>query len=117
MNAGQVQKAKGEMEQSFGQMGDELQEWRAKHPMASFDEIARQVTPRRRALMGQLLVQLACQNGDGEVVEGVACPTCGQAMSYKGRPKREVEQLEGESELGRAYYPCAPCEGGHFPPG
>ena len=67
--------------------------------------------------MGQLLAQLACQHGDGEVVEGVSCPECGQAMSYKGSPRREVEHLEGEMELVRAYYYCAPCEGGLFPPG
>lgn len=111
------QKAKAEMQQAFEAMWEELYTWRDQHPGASFDEIVAQVTPQRRVLMGQVLAQLACQHGDGEVVEGVRCPECGQAMSYKGRPRREVEHLEGETELVRAYYYCAHCESGLFPPG
>lgn len=117
MSIVQPEKAKAEMQAAFEQMWEELHGWRAAHPEASFDEIAGQVTPRRRALMGQLLAQLACQQGDGEVVEGVNCPECGQAMSYKGTPQRAVEHLEGEMEIGRAYYYCAHCESGLFPPG
>jgi len=113
----QAEKAKAEAQQAFEQMWEELYQWRAEHPEASFDEVAAQVTPRRRAVMGQLLAQLACQHGDGEVVEGVVCPDCGQAMSYKGKPKREVTHLEGELEIARAYYYCADCESGLFPPG
>lgn len=109
--------AKAEMQAAFEQMWDELHQWREEHPGASFDEIAAQVSPRRRALMGQLMAQLAGQHGDGEVVEGVSCPECGQAMSYKGRPQREVEHLEGETGLRRAYYYCAQCAAGLFPPG
>ena len=111
------QRAKAEMQQAFEQMWEDLYEWRAGHPTASFDEIAGQVTPRRRALMGQVLAHLACQHGDGAVVAGVRCPDCGQAMSYKGTPSRAVEHLEGEMELVRAYYYCAHCESGLFPPG
>lgn len=117
MSVVRPEKAKAEMQQAFEQMWEELHQWRAEHPTASFDEIAGQVTPRRQALMGQLLGQLAGQHGDGEVNEGVSCPECGQAMSYKGRPKREVGHLEGEMELVRAYYYCADCESGLFPPG
>jgi hypothetical protein len=117
MSVERPEKAKEAMQQAFEQMWEELHGWREKHPAASFDEIAAQATPRRRALMGQLLAQLACQHGDGEVVEGLRCPDCGQAMSYKGRPRREVEHLEGETELARAYYYCAQCESGFFPPG
>ncbi len=34
-------------------MYEELRLWRDAHPEASFDEIASQVTPRRRELMGE----------------------------------------------------------------
>lgn len=98
-------------------MYEELRRWRANHPEASYDEIAAQVTPRRRELMGQLLAHLAYQHGDGEVMEGVSCPECGQPMSYKGKPSREVIHKEGETGLKRAYYHCARCEVGLFPPG
>lgn len=98
-------------------MYDELRQWREQHPEASIDEIAGQVTPRRRELMGELLKQLARQAGDGEVIEGLACPDCGEAMIYKGTPKRGVAHLEGDMGLERAYYYCAQCETGLFPPG
>jgi hypothetical protein len=103
---------------AFEQMYAELREWRAQHAEASFDEIAAQVTPRRRALMGELLAELARQLGTGAVAEGWVCEGCGQAMVYKGEAVREVEHyLEGETELARAYYYCPRCEGGIFPPG
>jgi hypothetical protein len=96
---------------------DELCQWREKHPEASFDEIAGQVTSRRRELMGKLLSQLACHHGDGEEVEGLPCPDCGGVMLYKGLQKRDVIHLEGETALERAYYYCVHCERGLFPPG
>ena len=65
-------------------MYEEFREWRGANPEASFDEIARKVTPKRRELMGELLGHLAHQPGDGEVVEGLACEGCGEPMSYKG---------------------------------
>lgn len=111
------EKEQAEFMVAVAEMYAELRQWRAKHPEASFDQIAAQVTARRRALMGQLLDQLARHHGDGEVVEGLSCPECGQAMSYKGRPSRDVLHKEGAAELERAYYYCAQCETGLFPPG
>jgi hypothetical protein len=99
------------------EMYDELYEWRERHPEASFDEIANQVTPRRQALMGELLNQLAVQHGNGEVAAGLKCEQCGQPLLYKGQPGRGVEHLEGEARFNRAYYYCAHCESGLFPPG
>lgn len=117
MSQANEKKERAEFLQAATEMYEEVRRWRRKHPEASFDEIAAQVTPRRRGLMGKLLVQLASQHGDGEVVEGLRCPDCGQAMTYKGRPSRDVEHLEGETKLERAYYYCAQCEAGLFPPG
>jgi hypothetical protein len=51
------------------------------------------------------------------VAEGLMCEQCGQALEYKGEPGREVEHLEGESQLKRAYYYCSRCAAGIFPPG
>jgi hypothetical protein len=101
----------------FEAMYEELYAWREAHPGASFDEIANQVTPRRRELVGELLVQLARQHGSGRVAEGMVCEVCGAEMECKGEPSRDVEHVEGESKLKRAYYYCARCEGGIFPPG
>jgi hypothetical protein len=116
-----VTKAEQEKErlvQSFAEMYEALRQWRADHPEASFDEIAAQVTARRRVLMGDVLKSLASQHGRGEVAVGLRCEQCGQPLRYKGQAKRVVEHyLEGESQLERAYYYCPACEAGFFPPG
>jgi hypothetical protein len=114
----QRDKRKADLQQAIGQLYDELWKWREAHPQASFDEIAAQVTPGRRAVMAELLKALACQHGSGQVPEGQLCRECGAPMEYKGEPKREVEHyLEGETELKRAYYYCPECDKGLFPPG
>lgn len=112
-----LEKDRAEFMKAASEMYEELRQWRAKHRGASIDEIAEQITPKRRGLMGQLLVQLACQHGDGEVIEGMSCPECGEAMSYKGKPSRDVIHKEGEEALVRSYYYCARCQAGLFPPG
>jgi hypothetical protein len=95
-------------------MYEELRAWRAKHLDASFDEMAEQVTPRRRALMGRLLRQLAAEAD--ERVEVPRCAQCGEAMRYRGTPERHVGHREGDVELARTYYYCDSCERGLFPP-
>jgi hypothetical protein len=109
--------AQVEIRAQFEGMLAELQAWREAHPEATLDEIANEVTPRRRALMGKLLEQLALQHGDGSMAEGVVCPECGVAMRYKGEAAKGVLHLEGDMNLARAYYHCPHCERGLFPPG
>lgn len=116
MKAGQKGATRERLQEQFEIMWAELYAWREAHPEASIDEIVRQVTPRRRALMGELVVQLARQHGTGVSVEGVVCAGCGAALEYKGDPKRAIIHLEGEAELSRAYYYCDQCEAGFFPP-
>lgn len=106
---------KVEFVQAAAAMYDELQTWHGRHREASFDEIADQVTPRRRELMGLLLKQMA-EAGDERVTAPV-CEGCGQAMTYKGTPRRGVGHKEGEVRLERAYYYCEACESTLFPPG
>jgi hypothetical protein len=97
-------------------MVDELYEWRTLHPDASLDEIAAQVTPRRRRAMGALMARLACLDGDGTALDGLSCPHCGQPLVYKGAPARTCEHSEGDVPLKRAYYHCPACQAGFFPP-
>jgi hypothetical protein len=96
-------------------MYEELTAWRAEHLEASLDEIAEQVSVRRRALMGQLLSELA--EAADERIEAPVCEQCGEAMTYKGTPVRGVVLGEGETQLARAYFHCERCESGLFPPG
>jgi hypothetical protein len=96
-------------------MYEELRSWRDKHGEASFDEIAEQVTVRRRGLMGKLLEQLATQHGDGRYALAV-CPECEQEMESSGQRSREVLHSEGEVKIERAYHHCGKCGRGFFPP-
>ena len=114
---GQRGKEKARLQAEFEAMWEALWQWREAHPEATIDEIVRQVTPRRRALMGELVVQLAKQAGSGVNVDGLVCEPCGEGLAYKGEPKRDVLHLEGEAELSRAYYYCDRCKAGLFPPG
>jgi len=109
--------SKEQLLEQFGTMYDKLCAWREAHPEASFDEIASQVTPQRRGLIGEVMVQLVLQHGSGQVAEGIVCEACGGMMVYKEEPERDVEHLEGESHLKHAYYYCAHCKSGIFPPG
>jgi len=45
------------------------------------------------------------------------CPTCGQKLKNKGKRRRRVVTENGDVELERAYYHCADCGQGLFPPG
>jgi hypothetical protein len=106
--------AKTEFLHAAEAMYEELRTWRASHLDASFDEIANQVTPRRRALMGKLLSELA--TAADERIEAPVCEQCGAVMSYRGTPERQVGHREGDVGLARAYYACDHCGGGLFPP-
>lgn len=96
---------------------EEIRSWRAEHSSASFDEIADQVTPRRQKLMGELLRNLAEQEGVGEFVAERSCPACGGVLHYKGKKKRAVVHAEGIAELQRGYHHCDRCGHGFSPSG
>jgi hypothetical protein len=101
----------------FEEMCDELYAWRKVHPDVSLDDSAAEVRPRRRRVIGELLSQLACQEGNDPSLEGVMCPCCGQRMVYKGDRPCTKEHLEGEITLKRAYYHCPAYQQAIFPGG
>jgi len=45
------------------------------------------------------------------------CPVCGGHLRNKGKRKKRVVTLRGESEIDRTYYACETCQKGYFPPG
>jgi len=97
-----------ESETSFVAAAKGMQEvlvaWRGGHPGASFDEIAEEVRKQREVLMGQLLAELAGQQGVGEVLVERQCPHCGGVLHYKGAKVRTVLHPEGQPHLERGYH-------------
>lgn len=98
-------------------MYDELVRWRREHPGATFDEIAGHSSVKRRALMGQLLGELAAQELEQEGWQEQLCPECERKMENKGARKRQVVHSEGEASLERPYYHCTICGSGFSPLG
>lgn len=45
------------------------------------------------------------------------CPLCGTQLRNKGKRKKRVVTLRGETEIERQYYQCETCQTGYFPPG
>lgn len=45
------------------------------------------------------------------------CPLCESQLRNKGKRKKQVVTLRGESEIERTYYQCETCQRGYFPPG
>lgn len=44
------------------------------------------------------------------------CPLCGSQVRNKGKHKKRVVTLRGESVIERTYYQCETCKRGYFPP-
>jgi len=61
------------------------------------------------------LVEQASEEDKAAV--GPVCATCGQAMHYKGQKTKYVATETGGVQVKRAYYYCATCRAGVFPPG
>lgn len=64
-----------------------------------------------------VLKGLAQESSQSESRETVECPTCGQAMHYKGKRGKDVVTEAGEVRVERNYYYCPACQRGLFPPG
>jgi ribosomal protein S27AE len=98
-------------------MYERMVAWRRAHPGASFDEIVEQVGWERRALMGQLMSELATQNQLAVEALSTECPKCAEETEGKGQKERMISHMEGETTLKRGYRYCAKCGSGFFPPG
>jgi uncharacterized protein with PIN domain len=44
------------------------------------------------------------------------CPLCGGKLENKGKRRKQVVSLRGETEIERTYYQCQSCQRGYFPP-
>ena len=65
----------------------------------------------------QALATALAEEGAGELAARPNCPQCQGKMKYKGKRRRRIVTEAGEVEVERAYYHCAACGQGIFPPG
>jgi hypothetical protein len=112
-----AEQARAAFMEAAGELWDELNRWYRQHPEATFKEMELQLRVLRRSLMGQALPWVLAQGDLGASPEAPVCEECGTQMEFKGYAGKEVEGLEGEGTLRRAYYVCPACGAGLFPPG
>jgi len=85
----------------------------AEASLAEIEQVARVAGQQlERAVAAELVAESAA-----ELPAWPTCRQCGQKMKNKGKRHRRVVTESGEVELERAYYPCAACGQGFFPPG
>ena len=109
--------ARAEFLRRSEELWEEFNDWYQGHPEATFDEMEAELGKSRRAILGDF-VELSLRQGDlGATPEAPSCKECGQAMVFKGYPKKEVHGLEADAKIPRAYYVCPTCGVGLFPPG
>lgn len=81
-------------------------------------DIEQAVHEAGETIKGDLTAGLVEQVGrEAPAVPGPVCPACGQEMYYKGHKAKQVVTETGEVTVKRAYYYCAACRSGLFPPG
>ena len=98
-------------------MNSEMETWYDDHPQAGFGEIEAETRRRRRDLMGEMLALLINGRDVGYQLQPPVCTKCGQAMEFEKYRAWQVNGLEGDTELQRAYYVCPHCAGQTlFPP-
>jgi len=83
----------------------------------TLSEMERLVGQAGREIQNRVLQRLVETKQAREESERPVCGRCQQPMSYKGTQRRRVVTEEGEIEVERAYYYCATCREGLFPPG
>lgn len=100
-----------------GEVWDELDSWYQQHPEATFGDLELRLRTLRRSLMGETIPLILAQGDLGARADAPCCEGCGSEMVFKGYEAKDVEGLEGEGRLSRAYYLCPACGAGVFPPG
>lgn len=89
--------------------------------LGSDGEVTLEQIENRAAQLGreiaQQLNQTVLEADSGQSAVGPSCPQCKHEMSYKGLKPRYLRTRNGEVCVKRAYYYCADCRCGLFPPG
>ncbi len=97
-------------------MIEEFLDWEEQAAQPNLSQIEGAVLKVRRQLSERMAVVVLEDQDAAHPAEAPLCPQCGARMRYKGQKGRTVESLVGTLRFERAYYHCAHCKGGHFPP-
>ncbi len=85
------------------------------------DEIMLSEMERAAITMGnqfrEVVIEALATHGQTQSGAIPRCPTCGERTTFKGYRQRQLETAAGAVTLKRAYYYCATCRQGIFPPG
>jgi len=110
------QQARAAFMNRAGELWDELNTWYEQYPEATFKDMELHLRRLRRSLMGQTIPLMVAQGDLGATPDPPSCEKCSVQMEFKGYLGKNVDGLEGEGRLPRAYYVCPACGAGLFPP-
>jgi len=108
---------KAELMQEAEAIIDELLEWHVTTEQPNFSQVEAKVLELRE----KLSVHMTRVTLEGQAavrpVPGPRCPGCQREMRYKDMKDNTISSWVGQIPICRAYYYCAPCQRGLFPPG
>lgn len=95
---------------------DEVLATRQPPSAATLADIEQSALRVGQHLAQALAAELVTESG-AAVAAWPNCPGCGRRMRVKGKRQRVVVLETGDVTVERAYYHCAACQTGVFPPG
>jgi hypothetical protein len=112
------EKLRADMKAKMEAILDELLAEKGDSKTITLSEIEQLVQEAGARVKVELTAGLVRQASEEDrAAAGPMCPTCGQRMHYKGQKGKYIETETGPVEVKRAYYYCATCREGFFPPG
>ena len=96
---------------------DGLLATRTRSAEAKLVDIEQVVLTARQQIAQALTAELVRESAGAVTPAWPNCPKCGRRMQVKGKRQRTLVLETGEVTVARAYYHCAACKTGVFPPG
>jgi hypothetical protein len=108
---------------AFGQASERINEWRGKHPQASFTDIENTVDKQLAKVRAAMIQDLALESelrafNQLPVGKRPKCPGCGKPLTANGKQSRQlITTHEQVVKLERSKGYCRRCRVSFFPPG